>query len=455
MSLPFAWALAEAVRRGETSALEVVEAALARTDPLIGPDGLGAFLSLDARSARSLAAQVDARVRAGESLPLAGVPFAVKDNIAVQGQPLRCASLACPESPSASSAVAVQRLVAAGAIPLGRTNMDELAMGSSTERSAFFPCLNPWDPDRVPGGSSGGSAVAVAVGAVPLALGSDTGGSLRQPAAFCGVTALLPSPGRVPTEGLVPLAPSMDAIGPMARCMRDLGLAFSALASAAADERPLPEHPRVGIVLEALGRSLDPALRRALDQGFAALEGAGARLRPVSLPGLRRALGVYQDLCAAELALHLKPHPRHGEEVRRRLARGVSLRTPTGEPGYRKASEERAHLRAELLGLLEQHEVLALPVATGVAFRLGERLDEPEAMAASDGLAVLASLAGLPALVVPLGLADLGLGDKMPAALQLLGRPGGERQLLALGEKLEARFPPMDPPRPKLWGRSW
>ncbi len=454
-ALPAAWALAESVRRGELSPAEVVEAALARTDLLVGHEGVGAFLSVDAEGARRAAARVSARLAAGETLPLAGVPFAVKDNIAVAGQPLRCASLARSAEPVVRSAIAVERLERAGAIPLGHTNMDELAMGSSTEHSAFFSCLNPWDPDRVPGGSSGGSAAAVALGAVPLALGSDTGGSLRQPAAFCGVLAWLPTPGRVPREGLVPFAPSMDSVGPMARCVRDLRLAVAALS----DPGPAPDPDRtwalegrtIGVLIDRLGRGLQPAVRARVNEGLAALEARGLRLRPVSASAIDRAVRAYQDLCAVELVGHLQPSEAHGPEVRRRLALGASLLGDSaGALRIAQAQALREELGAQLRALLVDCDALALPVACTVAFRFGERLDDPAEMARSDALVVPASLAGLPALAVPVGMAELGMGDRMPTALQLIGRPWQDELLLELAAVVEQAIPPLLPPHPRL-----
>lgn len=453
MSLPAAWALAASVRRGELSPSEVVEAALARTDLLVGHEGVGAFLSVDAEGARRAAARVSARLAAGEDLPLAGVPFAVKDNIAVAGQPLRCASLSRGEELAEHSAIAVQRLEQAGAIPLGRTNMDELAMGSSTERSAFFSCLNPWDPDRVPGGSSGGSAAAVALGAVPLALGSDTGGSLRQPAAFCGVAAWLPTAGRVARDGLVPLAPSMDTIGPMARCVRDLGLAMAALSEPGPDLGPAPalQGCTIGVLIDCFGRGVQPAVRSRINEGLAALEARGIRLRPVSAAAMDRALRAYQDLCAFELVMHLQPVDAHGPEVRRRLALGMSLSTGSaGADRLALARAVRADLTSQLHALLQSCDALALPVAETVAFRVGERLDDPAEMTRSDALVVPASLAGLPAIVVPVGLADLGMGDRMPTALQLIGRPWQDELLIEMAAVVEEAIPPLLPPHPRL-----
>lgn len=491
MSLPAAWALAEAVQRRELSAAEAVEAALARTDTLIGDDGLGAFLHIDATAARTAAAAVDARLAAGEILPLAGVPMALKDNLAHQGQPLGCASLALRGHRATFTATAVSRLERAGAIVIGRTNMDELAMGSSTERSAYHTTLNPWDPDRVPGGSSGGSAAAVAVGAVPLALGSDTGGSVRQPAAFCGCVGLRPTWGRVSRSGLVAFASTMDTVGPMGRTVRDVALSLGVIAGrdpadATSAERPVEDYAAacgssvegrtVGLLLEGMGKGVEPAIRARVNAGLAALEARGVRLRPISVPEVVHAARAYLLLVSAEARSNLARldgvgfgareqaadfaemvgrtrAENLGPEVQRRILLGSWLTgTDEGAALLARAQAARLRLAAALRRALEGCDALAMPTAPTVAFRFLERTEDPLSMMLADQLTTPASLAGLPAISVPVGMADLGLGDQMPAGLQLVGRPWQESTLLALAGAVEAELGsmPLPPPMP-MW----
>lgn len=483
MSLPGAGALADAVARGEMTAVDVVEAALSRTDMLIGAEGVGAFLHVDAMAARQAAAVVDRRLADGETLPLAGVPVALKDNLAHAGQPLGCASLILRGHVATRTATAVARLEAAGAIVLGRTNMDELAMGSSTENSAYHTTLNPWDPDRVPGGSSGGSAAAVAMGAVPVALGSDTGGSIRQPAAFCGVVGLRPTWGRVSRHGLFGLADTLDTVGPVARNVRDVARVLQVVAGPdplepTASDRPVDdwlaacgasvEGLSVGILMEGLGKGVHPAVRQQVNLGLAALEAAGARLRPVSAPSLQHAAATYQLLAATEAVEHLEALQGNGvapgadarrsrtdllgAEAKRRILLGTVLRTEAKVADLlARAQAMRRRITAELLALLEDVDVLACPTAPTVAFRFNERTEDPVDMYLADRLTTPPALAGLPAISVPVGMADLGLGDHMPAGLQLVGRPWGEATVLSLAAVVEAELGEMPmPPRPRL-----
>ncbi|MCK6507169.1 Asp-tRNA(Asn)/Glu-tRNA(Gln) amidotransferase subunit GatA [Myxococcota bacterium] len=489
MSLPAAWALAEEVARGELSARAVAEAALSRTDLLIGADGVGAFLHVDADQARRQADQVDQRRARGEPLPLAGVPVALKDNLADRGQPLGCASLALRGLRAERTATAVARLQQAGAVIIGRTNMDELAMGSSTETSAYHTTLNPWDPDRVPGGSSGGAAAAVAAGAVPLALGSDTGGSIRQPAALCGVVGLRPTWGRVSRHGLVGLAGSMDAVGPLAHTVRDAALCLAVIAGADpldpdAADAPVPDYVAalrqdlagrsVGLLLDGMGRGVEPAVKARVNAGLAALEARGVKLRPVSAPAVQHAVAAYQLLAAAEAAalwLGEVPDPcpeamaalrragvaALGDEARRRLLLGSFLRGEArGRALLDRARAARARVAAELATLLEQVDALATPTSPTVAFRFGERSEDPVAMVLADRLTTPAALAGLPALSVPVGMAELGMGDRMPSGLQLVGRPFEEGLLLAMGAAVEAELGVLPPPPPlRLGSDAW
>jgi aspartyl-tRNA(Asn)/glutamyl-tRNA(Gln) amidotransferase subunit A len=438
------------VARGELSPLEVAEAYLRRVREL--DPGLKAFLTLNERLLE------EAR-RVERGLPLAGLLLAVKDNIATKGLRTTAGSRLLENFVPPYDATAVARLKAQGALVLGKTNLDEFGMGSSTEHSAFFPSKNPFDPSRVPGGSSGGSAAAVAADLAPLALGSDTGGSVRQPASFCGVYGLKPTYGRVSRFGLVAYASSLEGIGPMARSVRDLALLMDAMAGLdpmdatsldlparfqEALEEPLPPL-RLGVVREGLSGN-SPGVERALEEALGVFQGLGLRVKEVSWPSLPLALAAYYILAPAEASSNLARYDgtlfgtraegeevwqvveatraRFGLEVKRRVLVGTFvLSSGYYEAYYGRAQAFRARLKAEARALFQEVDLLLLPTTPHPAFPLGGRPD-PLAMYREDLYTVGANLTGLPALSIP-----AGFEGHLPVGLQLLA-PWGKDELL-------------------------
>jgi aspartyl-tRNA(Asn)/glutamyl-tRNA(Gln) amidotransferase subunit A len=474
--------LAAAVRAGERSAEEVVSASL---DRLRARRGLGAVLHVDEQGALERARELDLRRRRGQALgPLAGVPVAVKDTICTKGLPTTCGSRLLEGWRAPYDATAVRRLRDAGAVIVAKTACDEFGMGSSTERCAFGPAHHPLDTGRVPGGSSGGSAVAVADGQVPIALGSDTGGSVRQPAALCGVVGFKPTYGRVSRYGLVAYASSLDQIGPLTRTVEDAAVAMRVLAGPdpsdatsvdlpwdeAAPSRPL----RVGILREFLeAPELHPRAAESVERAAECLRADGAEIETVSLPEARRAIAVYYVLASAEASSNLarfdgvrygrRIDPGRGlaamygatrgggfgEEVQRRILLGTfALSAGYREAFYRRALAGRERLRRRLEELWGRCELLLTPTVPQPAFALGEKLDDPVSMYASDLFTVLANVAGAPAISLPCprGAEAPLLGESgetarrvtLPLAVQLMARPGDDPGLLAAARRLEA-----------------
>jgi aspartyl-tRNA(Asn)/glutamyl-tRNA(Gln) amidotransferase subunit A len=453
--------IAHRVRSREASAAEVLAACLSRTarvEPLIA-----AYLELFEEEARERAAEIDRRIAAGEDPgPLAGVPVALKDNLNLEGHALTCGSRILQGYVAPYTATAVERLLAAGAVILGRGNMDEFAMGSSCENSAFQPTRNPWDLATVPGGSSGGPAAAVAAGSVPLGFGSDTGGSVRQPAALCGVVGVKPTYGRVSRYGLVAFASSTDQIGPIARNVRDAALGLRVIAGADPRDSTCATEPvedylagieegiaglRVGVIREAdparIGGALASNWRQSLDR----LTAAGAELVEVSVPSVEAAVAVYYVIATSEASANLArfdgvrygrrtPEADNlidlyfesrsegfGPEVKRRIMLGTfALSSGYYEAYYGRARGVLETMRRELEEACERADVLVTPTSPTAAFRLGERVDDPLAMYLSDAFTTPASLTGLPAVAVPSGMDEQGL----PLSLQVMGRPLAE-----------------------------
>ena len=459
-------AIAAAVQSGERTAADIVDEAIAR----IGDDPLHAFLGLDADRARERAAAVDAKRDAGESLgPLAGVPVAIKDNIAEAGEQLTCASRFLEGYRSPYSAGVIEKLLAADAVPLGRTNLDEFAMGSSTENSAFGPTRNPHDLDCVPGGSSGGSAAAVGGGYVPVALGSDTGGSIRQPAAFCGCVGLKPSYGRVSRYGLVAFASSLDQIGPFGRSVADAEALFDAIAGPdlrdstssrrpftprdRSDDRPL----KIGLVKEQSGEHASEEARTAYEQAIEAIRAAGCETVDVSLPNIERSVAVYYVVAPCEASSNLarfdgihygrraeasalgELYDRSrgegfGPEVKRRVMLGAyALSSGYYDAYYKTALRVRRLISQDYQAALSQCDALLTPVTPDAAYKIGT-IEDPLQVYLNDIYTIGANLAGLPAISIPVSRNAAGL----PLGVQLLSGWFQEWALLLAASKLEA-----------------
>ncbi len=460
--LPVSEQLAQ-LRRREITPAVLAEAYLARIAAL--DPSLHAFLYVDADSVRAEARRWDARYAAGGDLPpLAGVPIAVKDLICTRGVPTTCGSQILEGWRPPYDATVIARLRAAGAILLGKTNMDEFAMGSSTENSAFGPTRNPWDRGRVPGGSSGGSAAAVAAGLAPWALGTDTGGSIRQPASLCGIVGLKPTYGRVSRYGLVAYGSSLDQIGPLTRTVEDAALLLEVLAgrdpldATSAEVETLEMRRslsdggtglRVGVVREGMGEGLESGVRKAVSQAISLLGDLGAEIVEVTLPTIGYALPTYYLLATAEASSNLARYDgvRHGlrvpaegiydlfartrdrgfgAEVKRRIMLGTyALSAGFYEAYYLTAQRARTLVREDFDRALGAVDLLLLPTSPTVAFPLGARVDDPLQMYLADIFTIPVNLAGLPAVSVPCGFAG-----GLPVGLQLIGRAFDEATLL-------------------------
>ncbi len=461
----------ERVARREVSVEEVTRAHLDRIDA--GDADIGAFLTTAPERAIEKARLLD-RALAGDAAapPLAGVPLAVKDIVHVSGLPTTCGSRLLSGYRPPFAATVVERLEAAGAIVVGKTNLDEFAMGSSTEHSAYKPTRNPWDRERVPGGSSGGSAAAVAARLVPLALGTDTGGSIRQPAALCGVTGLKPTWGRASRYGIVAFASSLEQVGPLARSVRDAALAAAALSGhdprdATSSTRPVPDYAqalprgaaglRIGVPRSALANGVEPETLARFDEALAALQAAGAAIVDVALPHLKHAIPAYYLVATAEASSNLARFDGvrygvraegagdlrslyaetrdqgFGPEVKRRILLGTfALSSGYYDAYYNRAQRVRTLIRGDFEQAFAACDAVATPTTPTPAFRFGEKTDDPVQMYLEDVFTVPANLAGLPALSVPCGLAS-----SLPVGLQLVGRPFEEETLLRLGVALQ------------------
>jgi aspartyl-tRNA(Asn)/glutamyl-tRNA(Gln) amidotransferase subunit A len=465
-----------AVAAREASAVEICRDALgriARRDP-----SLHAFLHVDADGALARAERLD-RERPQDA-PLLGVPVALKDNICTAGVRTTAGSRLLEHYVPPYSAAVVERLERAGAVIVGKTNCDEFAMGSSTEHSAFGPTRNPWDADRIPGGSSGGSAAAVAAGMVPLALGSETGGSIRQPAALCGVLGLKPTYGRVSRYGLIAFGSSLDQIGPFARTAEDLAALLQAIAgpdrrdsTCAAQEPPAYraalggglEGARVGVPLDLVKEGVEPAVRTAFDASLREIEACGGSVTEIALPHAPLAIPVYYLVANAEASSNLarfdgvrygtradaatvaeayyRTRARFGAEVKRRIMIGTFvLSAGYFDAYYVKAQQVRALIRRDYDEAFARVDLVALPTTPTVAFRIGERTADPLQMYLSDVFTAAANLAGLPAISVPCGLSEEGL----PVGLQLTARAFDEPALVRAAAALERRMPMPRPP---------
>ncbi|MCS7173421.1 MAG: Asp-tRNA(Asn)/Glu-tRNA(Gln) amidotransferase subunit GatA [Armatimonadetes bacterium] len=455
----------------DLSVREVVEMYLDRIERTDGV--VRAYLTVTADLARAQARMWDERIRRGEELPpLVGFPVALKDNLCTRGVRTTCGSRILENFVPPYDATAVRRLVEAGAVVLGKTNLDEFAMGSSTEHSAFFATRNPWNPEYVPGGSSGGSAAAVAARSALGALGSDTGGSVRLPAALCGVVGLKPTYGRVSRYGLVAYASSLDQIGPIARDVRDCALLLQVIAGkdpmdTTSVEVPVPDYlsslrpgvqgVRIGIPREAFGEGLRSAVREAVQGAVRVLEREGAVVEEVRLPTLEYALPAYYLIACAEVSSNLARYdgvaygyrsPRasdlytlytrtraegFGPEAKRRIMLGTfALSAGYYEGFYRKAQQVRTMVRRDFERCFERVDLLVTPVSPTPGFRLGERLEDPLQMYLVDIYTLPVNLAGLPAIAIP-----CGFWEGLPMGMQLIGRAFDEETLLRVAYTYE------------------
>jgi aspartyl-tRNA(Asn)/glutamyl-tRNA(Gln) amidotransferase subunit A len=470
-------ALRDAIAGRELSAAEAVAASLAAIERL--EPQVKAFLSLNPEGARRRAAEIDRRLAAGEHVgALAGVPIAVKDVLCTNdGQTTTCASKILGNWKAPYDAHVVERVLAEGAVVVGKTNLDEFAMGSSTENSAYFTTHNPWDLGRVPGGSSGGSAAAVAARMVPIALGSDTGGSIRQPAALCGVVGVKPTYGRVSRYGLVAFASSLDQIGPFARDIPDAALLLGVVAghdprdstSVAAKDQPVPdylaalEEPigglRIGLPKEFFGAGVDPEVRAAVREALRIYERLGATLLEVDLPhstdyaiatyyivatseassNLARYDGVHYGFRAAGhedmIDMYMRTRAEgFGDEVKRRIMLGnYALSSGYYDAYYKKALKVRRLIRGDFQEAFARVDCLMGPTTPTPAFKIGEKASDPLAMYLSDIYTVSCNLAGIAGLSLPCGLTKAGL----PIGLQILTDVFTEDKLLRIARMLE------------------
>lgn len=456
--------LADAVRGGELRAQDVVDAFLQRINDV--DERVGAFVEVHDDASRRSAEQVDqARARGAELGPLAGVPVALKDIFARQGQLSTCGSRILEGFRAPYTATAVERLERAGAVVIGRTNMDEFAMGSSTEHSTYGPTRNPFDLSRTPGGSSGGSAAAVSARMAPLALGSDTGGSVRQPAALCGIPGLKPTYGRVSRYGLIAFASSLDHVAPFARTVEDIALTLGVLAGEDALDstslaEPVPDYTaaaarganglRVGVPREYFDDNLDPEVEALTRQAIGQLEQIGATIVDVSLPHTRFAIPAYYLIANSEASSNLARYDGveyglrrsgdkdldtmyldtrtegFGDEVKLRILLGTfCLCSGYYDDYYLAATRVRTLIRRDFERAYESCDVLATPTSPCPAFRLGEKVDDPLQMYLCDVLTTPANLAGVPGISVPCGTNAAGL----PVGLQLLGPVLGEERV--------------------------
>ena len=466
--------MSDALRARELSAVELADTHLRRIDAVDG--SVGSYLALTPDLAREQAAAADAALAKGDCGPLRGVPMQLKDNLATRGVTTTCASRMLEDYVPPYDAAVTGALAGAGAVLLGKGNMDEYAMGSSSETSAFKPVHNPWDTERVPGGSSGGPAAAVAAGLAPYALGSDTGGSIRQPAALCGVVGLKPTYGLVSRYGLIAFASSLDQIGPLTRTVEDAALVLNAIAGH--DRRdstsigaPTPDYTRgledgvrglrVGVVSELFGEGIDPEVARVTRDAIAQLEALGADVDwDISLPTSRASLAVYYVLapseCSANLArydgvkygyadqgerglmaaLEATRRDGFGAEVKRRILMGTyALSAGYYDAYYKKAQQVRTLIRREFDEAFERLDVLVTPTSPTVAFKLGEIVD-PIVMHANDVCTVPANVAGLPGISVPCGFVD-----DLPVGMQLIGPHLSEATLLRAAHAYEQATP--------------
>jgi aspartyl-tRNA(Asn)/glutamyl-tRNA(Gln) amidotransferase subunit A len=462
------------VAKREVSAREVMQACLDQVGRV--ESKIHAFISHDPADALAQADALDQAIGAGagcEQKPLLGIPLGIKDVLAVKGQPLNCGSKILGKFISPYDATAIQKLKAAGAIVFGRLNMDEFAMGSSTENSAFGLTRNPWDTSRIPGGSSGGSAAAVAADECIASLGTDTGGSIRQPAALCGIVGMKPTYGRISRYGLVAFASSLDQIGPFTRDVRDAATLLEVMSGAdpcdsTSVPQPVPRYAaglngeikglKIGLAKEYMIGGLDAEVKQAVDAAVKQLEKLGAEIVEISLPHTDYAVATYYIIATAEASANLArfdgvrygarveggdPIEMYGRtrgagfgpEVKRRIILGTYvLSSGYYDAYYLRAQKVRTLIRQDFLKAFEQVDAIATPTTPTAAFKAGEKSDDPLQMYLSDIFTISCNLAGICGISLPCGFTR---SPKLPIGLQLLGKPFGEETILKLAHAYE------------------
>ncbi len=456
----------------ERSAVEIAQDSLARMERL--EPQLHAFLQITRDRALAQAQRVDAQIAAGEDIGLlAGIPIGIKDNLCTLGIRTTCGSKILENFVPPYESTVTSRLAEAGAVMVGKTNLDEFAMGSSTENSAYQLTANPWDTSRVPGGSSGGSAAAVAADECPIALGSDTGGSIRQPASFCGVVGLKPTYGLVSRYGLVAYASSLDQIGPFGRSVEDTAILLQAIAGhdpkdSTSLKIEIPDYTqsltnslkgkKIGVIRETFGEGLDPVVGEAVQTALQTLEKLGATVQEISCPRFRYGLPTYYIIAPSEasanlarydgvkygyrtaeaenlLEMYMKTRAEgFGAEVKRRIMIGTyALSAGYYDAYYLKAQKVRTLIKQDFEQAFEQVDVLVCPTAPTTAFKAGEKTDDPLSMYLSDLMTIPVNLAGLPGMSLPCGFDAQGL----PIGLQIIANVLREDQIFAVASAYE------------------
>ncbi|MGR8933035.1 MAG: Asp-tRNA(Asn)/Glu-tRNA(Gln) amidotransferase subunit GatA [Gammaproteobacteria bacterium] len=461
--------LATGLRSGEFSSVELTQTFLQRIER---HRNLNCFITVTADQALAAAAQADARIAAGTAAPLTGIPIAQKDIFCTQGVKTSCGSKMLDNFVAPYDATVIEKCQAAGLVMLGKLNMDEFAMGSSNENSYYGPVKNPWDTGTVPGGSSGGSAAAVAARLTPAATGTDTGGSIRQPAALCGITGLKPTYGRVSRYGMIAYASSLDQGGPMARSAEDAALLLQVMAGFDAKDStsvdcPVPDYTaslnsslaglKIGLPQEFFSADLNPAIARVIEDAIAEYQRLGAEIKEISMPNLKLAIPAYYVIAPAECSANLSrfdgvrygyrcEDPKDltdlyvrsrgeafGAEVKRRILIGTYvLSAGYYDAYYLKAQKIRRLIRDDFTKAFGEVDVLIGPVSPSTAFGLGEKTGDPIQMYLSDIYTIAINLAGVPAMSIPAGFVD-----NKPVGLQIIGNYFGEDRLLNIAHRYQ------------------